>query len=384
MVTTYHAPPSATDAGLRQLTVGVEEEFLLLDPDTGVNAAVAEAVIDNLPEAVRGQSRLELRRSMVEMVTPVCTDLLDLAEVLARHRRMAASAADTAGARLVAVGATPVDDPQRDVPEVPRYQDLVRRYGPVATDPALCGCHVHVGVPDRDLAVRVCNRLRMWLPVVQALASNSPFHAGIDTGHASWRSVQLTRWPGVGPTPHFSSAAEYDACVAALVSSGIMIDDAMVYWYARPSATYPTVEIRVGDVCPTVQDTVLVAALVRALVATMIDDELAGAPTSPVRDCEVAAAHWRAAREGLDGALMDLRLGTLRPAWDLVDELMATVSPALLRHGDVELVVRQLARLRRHGTGATRQRDVHARTGDLRAVLADLAEQTVVGMTDRM
>jgi carboxylate-amine ligase len=355
----------------------VEEEFLLLEPVTGVNVPVGERVHAALPAGARRQSRLELRRSMIEMVTPVCTDLADLSRQLIRNRRAAARAAAAAGARLVAVGATPIEDPQRGVPDKPRYHDMVQRYGPVATDPALCGCHVHVGVADRDLAVQVCNHLRVWLPVVQALGSNSPLYAGADTGHASWRSVQLTRWPGVGPTPYLASVADYDRTVAALTTAGIMLDDTMVYWYARPSARYPTVEIRVGDVCSTVDDTVLVAALIRALVATMIGDIRAGVPALEVPDCLVSAAHWRAAHDGLSGELVDLRLGGMRPAWDLVDELFATVSPALLRHGDLELVVTGLARLRLQGTGADRQRRTYERTGDPRAVLVELAELTV-------
>ncbi len=359
------------------LTLGVEEEFLLLDPDTGVNAAVAEQVVAALPDAVRDQSRLELRRSMVEMVTPVCTELTDLGRHLARHRRMAATAATTAGARLVALGATPVGDPQCAVPPRRRYEEMVRRYGPIALDPALCGCHVHVGVPDRDLAVQVCNRLRVWLPVIQALTANSPFYAGADTGHASWRSVQLIRWPCVGPTPHFDSVADYDATVAELVASGVMIDDAMVYWYARPSAKYPTVEVRVGDVCLTTDDTVLVAALVRALVATMMDEVRAGAVMPLTRDCVLSAAHWHAAHDGLAGTLMDLRGGGLRPAWDLVDALLTTVGPALVRHDDADAVLARLARLRSHGTGATRQRQIHRRTGDITAVLAEAADLTL-------
>lgn len=359
-----------------QLTLGVEEEFLLLQPGSGVNADVAEQVVAALPGAVRDQSRLELRRSMVEMVTPVCTELAELGTHLRRHRRTAATAAATAGARLVAVGATPVGDPQLAVPAQPRYEEMVRRYGPIALDPALCGCHVHVGVPDRELAVQVCNRLRVWLPVIQALTANSPFHAGADTGHASWRSVQLTRWPGVGPTPVFDSAADYDATVADLVTSGIMIDDAMVYWYARPSVTYPTVEVRVGDVCLTTDDTVLVAALVRALVATMIDEHRAGTPMPRMRDCVLTAAHWHAAHDGLDGTLMDPRGDGPRPAWDVVDDLFTTVGPALVRHGDADVVLAGLATLRRHGTGATRQRLIHRRTGDLTAVLTEAANLT--------
>ncbi|WP_343447790.1 carboxylate-amine ligase [Micromonospora schwarzwaldensis] len=369
--------PADAPATADPLTLGVEEEFLLLDSATGESMPVADRVRDALSGLAREQSRQEFRHSMVEMVTPVSPDLTSLREHLVALRRAAARAADAVGARLVAVGATPVCEAHRTVPDEPRYHDMSRRFGPVAHDPAVCGCHVHVGVPDRELAVRVCNHLRPWLPVVQALTTNSPLHDGRDTGHASWRSMQLQRWPSIGPTPHFDSAADYDATVQELITAGIMLDAAMVYWYARPSASYPTVEIRVGDVCPTVDDTVLVAGLVRALVATMIDEIRAGVPAPRIRDCLVAAAHWRAAHDGLDGELVDLRTGRPRPAWDLVDELLATVAPALTRHGDRELVLREAERLRRDGTGATRQRRIMADTGgDVRAVLEHLAAQT--------
>ncbi|MEV4201587.1 carboxylate-amine ligase [Micromonospora globbae] len=364
---------------LATLTLGVEEEFLLLDPATGENLPVAQRVLTALRGPARDQSRQEFRHSMVEMVTPVSTELTELRAHLVALRRAAATAAEAAGARLVAVGATPMHEPHRTVPDKPRYHAMSRRYGPVAHDPAVCGCHVHVGVPDRELAVQVCNHLRPWLPVVHAIATNSPLHDCHDTGHASWRSMQLERWPSLGPTPYFASADDYDRTVQELIAAGVMLDDAMVYWYARPSAAYPTVEIRVGDVCPTVDDTVLVAALLRALVATVLDDARAGVPAAPIRDCLVSAAHWRAAHEGLEGDLIDLRGGGARPAWELVDELFATVSPALVRHGDLGYVLDQLTRLRAEGTGATRQRRILDETCDLRAVLAQLAAWTVAG-----
>ncbi|MBM0277177.1 carboxylate-amine ligase [Micromonospora tarensis] len=368
-----------TAPDLALLTLGVEEEFLLLDPDSGRNLPVADEVLAALRGAARDQSRQEFRHSMVEMVTPVCAELTDLRAHLVALRRSAAEAAAAAGARLVAVGATPVAEPHRTVPDRPRYHAMSRRYGPVAHDPAVCGCHVHVGLPDRELAVQVCNHLRAWLPVVQAITTNSPLHDGQDTGHASWRSMQLERWPSIGPTPYFESVADYDRTVDELIAAGIMLDAAMVYWYARPSSAYPTVEIRVGDVCPDVDDAVLVAALVRSLVATVADDVRAGVTAPPIRDCLVAAAHWRAAHDGLDGELIDLRGGGTREAWSLVDELMALIAPALLRHGDLGYVLAQLARLRRDGTGATRQRRILERTGDLRAVIDDLVTRTSAG-----
>ncbi|MEU4645075.1 glutamate--cysteine ligase [Micromonospora sp. NPDC023814] len=372
--------PAATTAvpDLAALTLGVEEEYLLLDPRTGESLPVADRVLAALSGRARDQSRQEFRHSMVEMVTPVSADLTELRAHLVALRRSAADAARAAGARLVAVGATPVHEPHRTVPDKPRYHAMSRRFGPVAHDPAVCGCHVHVGLPDRELAVQVCNHLRPWLPVVQAVTANSPLHDGRDTGHASWRSMQLERWPSIGPTPHFESAADYDATVDDLIRAGIMLDAAMVYWYARPSTAYPTVEIRVGDVCPGVDDTVLVAGLVRALVATLADDVRAGVPAPRIRDCLVSAAHWRAAHDGLEGDLIDLRSGGARPAWDLVDDLVATVAPALARHGDLDHVRDQVARVRRDGNGATRQRRVMARTGnDVRAVLDHLAAETL-------
>jgi carboxylate-amine ligase len=355
----------------------VAEEFLLIDPRTGRNAPVADQVVAGLAPELREWSRLEFRRGMVETVTPVCSDLLEVHRTLTRLRHAVADGAADAGARLVAVGTTPVADRQRAMPDTPRYHAMVRQFGPIAGGPACCGCRVHVGVPDRELAVQVCNHLRVWLPVIQALTVNSPLYEGTDTSHASWRSMQLACWPNLGPTPYFDSADEYDRTVDLLIASDVMLDRAMVYWYARPSVTHSAVEVRAADVCPTVDDTVLIAGLIRALVATAIEDIRGGLSAPQVRDCLVSAAHWHAAHDGLDGTLIDLRLGSARPAWDLVDELFATVSPALLRHGDLHLALAELARVRWRGTGAARQRRIYRRTHDIHAVLADLAEQTV-------
>jgi carboxylate-amine ligase len=360
-------------------TLGVEEEFLLLDPDSGENAPAAVSVLSRLPPGVRGQSRLEFRHSMVEMVTPVCASLAEVDQQLHRLRRAAAQAAAAAGTRLVAIGATPIAERRPAVTDNPRYRAIARHYGPIVADPAVCGCHVHVGVADRELAIQVSNQIRPWLPVVQALAANSPFFNGADSGHASWRSMQLERWPSLGPAPHFDSAADYDDTVRLMVDSGTMLDATLVLWYARPSATYPTVEIRVADVCPTVADTVLLSGLIRALVATAIDDIAAGVPAPTVADCLLRAAHWNAAHRGLGGTLLDLRAGRARPAWDLVDDLVATVRPALLRHADLSRVGTELERLRAQGTGAERQLRRYARTGDLRTVLFELADWTVEG-----
>ncbi|MEU4564817.1 glutamate--cysteine ligase [Actinoplanes sp. NPDC023936] len=367
------SPPGSHGA---VLTVGVEEEFLLLDPDTGANAPVAEKVRAALPEQARRQSRAEVRRSMLEMVTGVCTDLRDVRDQLGSLRRAAATAADDAGVRLTAVAATPVSEPDRSVPDDPRYHTMVDRFGPLAQDPALCGMHVHVGVGDRDLAVQVCNHLRIWLPVIQALTGNSPFFEGVDTGHSSWRNVQLRRWFSVAPTPYFRDAREHDRTVDDLIATGIMIDEGMVQWYARLSPRYPTVEIRMGDVCADVDDTVLVTALIRAAVETAITEIRGGRAAPDPRDAVVFGAHWRAARDGLGGDLVDLRDGRARPAWELIAEFAELVDPALRESGDRGVVVDGLSRLRETGSGADRQRRIYRSAGDIRAALEAAATWT--------
>ncbi|SNY41957.1 carboxylate-amine ligase [Paractinoplanes atraurantiacus] len=361
-------------------TVGVEEEFLLLDPRTGENVPAAPAVAGKLPERLREQHRREFRHSMIEMVTPVCGSLDEVRDSLLRMRQAAADGAAAAGANLVALGATPVGEPGLTVTDDSRYRAIVGHYGPIVGDPAVCGCHVHVGVPDRETAIKVSNHLRPWLPVVQAMFVNSPFFAGADTGHASWRSMQLDRWPGLGPTPYFESGPDLERTVRLLVGAGVMMDDSLLLWHARPSARYPTVEVRVADVCPSAADAVLLTALIRALVGTALDDVAAGRRALPIPDWVLKAAHWNAAHNGLGGTLLDPSRETTRPAWELVDELVETVTPALDRHGDLDTTYELVAALRTVGTGTDRLRREHERAGgDLVATLAGAARRTVAG-----
>ncbi|WP_433797638.1 carboxylate-amine ligase [Actinoplanes sp. CA-252034] len=343
------------------------------------NAPAAAAVVEALAADVREQSRMEFRHSMIEMVTPVCASLDEAGAHLLRHRRAVADAARTVGVCLVAVGATPVAEPEMTVTGNPRYKAIAEHYGRIVDDPAVCGCHVHVGVPDRELAVQVGNHLRPWLPVLQALTVNSPVHAGTDTGHASWRAMQLDRWPGLGPSPWLASADDLDRTVAVAVASGIMLDESLVLWHARPSAVYPTVEVRVADVCPTAADALLLTGLVRALVATAIDDIAAGRFAPPITDHAVRAAHWNAAHQGLTDTLLDVRQERARPAWDLVADLAGTIGPALDRSGDRPVVEAGLARLRAEGTGTDRQRRVLADVGDVASMLAAASRWTVDG-----
>jgi carboxylate-amine ligase len=366
------AAPSGTDL----LTVGVEEEFLLVDPHTGTAVPAVDLVLEQVPAELRGQVEREFQTSQIEIGTPPGLELASIRHSLGLLRAELAAAAERAGVRLLAIGTGPVDGPVPPVVDKPRFDRMIERYRLLVPGPGNNGMHVHVGIPDPEIGVQVLNHVRPWLPILHAATANSPFARGADTGYASWRSVEWERWPSVAPTPYLESHEHYERLIRQLIASGVMLDEGMLYWYARLSAKYPTVEIRIGDVCPSVDDTVLIAALVRALVATAIREIAEGRPAVNTDHHLLVAAHWRAAHDGLEGEGVDLADGELRPAWELLDRLVDRVRPELDRHGDLDQVTDLLGGLRRNGTGAARQRAVFARTGRLVDVVTDVARQT--------
>lgn len=368
--------PNVAPGGTDLLTVGVEEEFLLVDPHTGTAVPAVDLVMEQVPAELRGQVEREFQTSQIEIGSPPGLELSSIRHSLGVLRRALSEAAERAGVRVLAIGTGPVDGPVPPVVDKPRFDRMIERFRLLVPGPGNNGMHVHVGVPDPETGVQVLNHVRPWLPILHAATVNSPFSAGVDTGYASWRSVEWERWPSVAPTPYLESHEHYERLIRQLIASGVMLDEGMLYWYARLSAKYPTVELRIGDVCPSVDDAVLVAALVRALVASAMTDIAEGRP--PVRTDHhlLVAAHWRAAHDGLEGDGVDLTDGELRPAWELLDRLVERLRPELERHGDLAEVTDLLGGLRRHGTGAARQRAVFSRTGNLVDVVRDVARQT--------
>lgn len=361
-------------------TFGVEEELLLVDPDDGAPTPLGRALAHKAGE--RGVDlQLELTSCQVETTSSVATARAELHAELRRLRAIAAEAAVDVGARLLAVGLPPTVPHDYPVTDTPRYRRIAQRFGMIAHEQGICGCHVHVAVPNRELAIRVSNRLRPSLPLLLALSANSAIYRNADTGHASWRSVLWARWPSAGPPPHFASIDEYDAAVRMLEDADVMLDEGQVYWDVRPSANFPTVEVRVADVPATVAETVLFACLVRALVMTALDDEQRGEPELPLTPHVLKAAYWKAARDGLSGTALDLAESHAPVAVPtLLDELVARVGPALRAAGDEEFVRAELARVVGKGNGAERQRAAWRRRHDVADVVAEASDATLSGI----
>jgi carboxylate-amine ligase len=361
------------------LTFGVEEELLLLDADTGQVAPAAPELLRRLGGAP--WAKLELMRFQFEAVTGVRTGLATLRAELAAHRAAAAAAAKRLGCLLVASGTAPFGTPGLAcLTNSPRYRELASRYPALVAGPGCtCGCHVHVGVPYRDLGVEVLNRVRPWLPPLLALSANSPLDGGRDTGWASWRYRLQLGWPTARPPAACADAAEYDAVVSDLILGGAALDERSVYFLARLSPRYPTVEVRITDVCLDVDDAVLLAGLVRALVATAIQEARRGVPVHAASAGRIEAAARAAARHGLEGPGLDPWSGAILAQRALVDRLLEHVGGALERLGDDQEVAALLRRLDQRGTGACRQRAMLAGAASPAALAAALAQATLAG-----
>ncbi|MFJ6793197.1 glutamate--cysteine ligase [Streptomyces sp. NPDC091268] len=348
------------------ITLGVEEEYLLVDPENGLPAPCVEGVRRTAglgPLAEREEVQDELLQAQIEVATPVCSDLEEVGGHLLRLRHAVGSAAEENGCRIGATGAAPLRG-KSPVPVTPspRYLRMEGEARQLVDEQLINGMHVHVAVPDRETGVAVLNRIRGWLPTLLAMSANSPLWDGQDTGFASWRTIVFGRWPVSGPPPYFDGLADYERRLDALAESGVIADRGQLYWQARLSERYPTVEVRCLDVQLEADGAVMLAGIVRGLVATAIAEEKAGLPVPRTEPELLYAANWHAARHGLNGTLVDPQ-GRPHSSGDVLCALLRYITPALEDAGDLRQVSGLVHRLLQDGTPADRQRRVMAEAG---------------------
>jgi carboxylate-amine ligase len=356
-------------------TVGVEEEYHLVDAETMALHSAPEVV--DTARASMADASSEISTSQLEVATPVCSSLDEVRTELVRLRCEAGEAAARQGCRILAMATHPFSswEDQRLSPGE-RYLGLFERWGLLALQQLITGCHVHVAVDDPELTIAVLDRVRPWLPVLVALTSSSPFWEGSDTGYASYRTMWFDRWPIAGMPGTLGSRAAFDALVEDLVRAGAIDDATHLYWDVRPSVRYPTIEFRVGDVCPSVDDAVLYAALARALTRTFVAAAQAGEGVPDVRPEVLRIARWRAARHGLTERLLHPQRWEPRPAAEVVAALLDLVRDDLEEHGEWDEVQAGVRRVLAHGTASARYRQLMERTGDLRKVTEAAVDET--------
>jgi glutamate---cysteine ligase / carboxylate-amine ligase len=344
------------------MTVGLEEELMLLEADT----------LDLTPRAVEvlerasGDSRFkpELPAAQLEIVLPPAATVGDAAAALTAARTDLAAAASGIGV-LAGAGAHPFAAPEGALSSGDRYDAIAREYGPIARRQLVFGLHVHVAVRPAERALTVYNALRGQLPLVAALAANAPFHGGADAELASVRPKISEQLPRQGVPPPLAS---FDELEAAVRWRGI--DPAQWWWEARLHPAFGTVEVRVPDTQTTVGETAAIAAFVHALVAWLADGNALAVGVAPT--WRIAENRWSACRYGLDGAMIDLATGEARPTREAIATVLDQVAPTAEHVGctDELAAARELVR----ANGADHQRAVAAERGGLYGLVRWLAD----------
>jgi glutamate---cysteine ligase / carboxylate-amine ligase len=253
---------------------------------------------------------------------------------------------------------------------------MAETFGLTAHEQLTCGCHVHVEISSADEGIAALDRIAPWLAILLALSANSPFWQGRDSAYASFRYQVWGRWPSSGPTAAFGSARAYQQTVRQMIRTGTLLDPGMVYFDARLSERYPTLEIRVADVCLHADDAVLIAALARALVETETRRWRQGQPVQRGRTELLRLAAWRASRSGMDDVLLNPLTGLPEQPAAITSTLLEHVSDALADAADTDTVTGLLAALLARGNGAVFQRAVYRRSSHLPEVITSAAAAT--------
>jgi carboxylate-amine ligase len=362
-------------------TIGVEEEYQIINPETRELRAHVSRVLPAAQRDLGDEVTNEFYQSQIEIGTPVCRTLADVRSELIRLRRGVVEAAERNGSRIAAAGTHPFSRWEgQPVTDKPRYLELQDDFQQIAREQIIFGCHVHIGIADREDAIQTMNRCRTWLAPIVALAASSPFWLGDETGYSSYRTELFSRWPMTG-TPHvFASRQDYDNLVASLVAVQMIPDASKIYWDARPSSHAETLEFRVADVCTTVDEAVMVAGLCRALARTSLAQHRDGVPLDPPRPELLRAASWRASRYGLDGELIDVVARRSVPARELVEAMLTILRPALEVDGDWEEITSLVRVTLDRGNSAKRQLWAFAQSGRLEDVIDLILQETVQGL----
>jgi glutamate---cysteine ligase / carboxylate-amine ligase len=367
--------------GIReQFTVGVEEEYQLVQPDSGRLRSGAQVV----RQADRsGEVEGEVQDTMLEIGTPVSRDTTEVAAALRERRFQASAAAATEDLEIMAAGIHPFSGWRgQQMTDADRPRMLVGLFGQLLRRMHICGMHVHVSVPEECDRIRLMNVVRAYGPHLLALSCSSPYYLGEDSGFASFRTIAWRGFSFVGAPPRCSSEAEYRGFLQLLIRAGVIPDERTVYWSVRPSSRYRTLEMRMCDCCPRVSDAVAITALARALVVAAAQEKLPpiGAPLSPsLQDELLRENEWLAARDGLEATLVAPEAADGHvPLRTAISELVAAIGPIAESLGDGE-ALRGVESILERGNAADRIRGRVNGGDSLREIVDWLVQETRTG-----
>ena len=357
-------------------TIGVEEEFQIVDPESwALRSHVSQLLTASAP-VLGDQIKRELHQSIVEVGTKICSGVDELEDEVVRIRRELSHGAESVGLRIAAAGTHPFSNwKDQIISPGARYESIVEELQQLARSLLIFGLHIHVAVPDRTSTIELLNEARYFLPHLLALSTSSPFWQGRDTGLKSYRTTVFRRFPRSGIPDHFDSWSQYEDYVATLVDLHCIDNGKKLWWDLRPHPTFGTLEFRICDVPTSPRVTVALAALAQAIVVKLHRLRRSNLGFRIYPRALVEENKWRAARYGIDGRLIDFGRRAEVPMRELARELLEFVDDVVDELGS-RRALEYVERILEEGTSADRQLAVFRQTGDLRAVVQWLVEET--------
>jgi carboxylate-amine ligase len=357
-------------------TVGVEEEFQIVDPTTWeLRSHVSELLASSAP-AFGDHIKREMHQSIVEVGTKICGSIEELAGEIIRTRRDLADAAERVGLRIAAAGTHPFSSwMDQVISPGERYEMIVEELQQLARSLLIFGLHVHVAVPDPSSMIDLMNEARYFLPHLLALSTSSPFWMGRDTGLKSYRTTVFRRFPRTGIPDHFDSWREYERYVEMLVELHCIDNGKKIWWDLRPQPTFGTLEFRICDVPTAPCASIAIAALAQAIIVKLYRLRERNLGFRRYHRALIEENKWRAARWGIDGKLIDFGKRREVPMRELAEELLEFIDDVVDDLGsrrEIQYVRTILA----GGTSAEKQLHVYRETGDLRAVVQSIVDET--------
>jgi carboxylate-amine ligase len=359
-----------------RFTVGVEEEFQIVDPTTWeLRSHVSELLASSAP-AFGDHVKREMHQSIVEVGTKICANVEELATEIIRNRRDLADAAERVGLRIAAAGTHPFSNwVDQVISPGERYQNIVEELQQLARSLLIFGLHVHVAVPDHSAMISLMNEARYFLPHLLALSTSSPFWLGRDTGLKSFRTTVFRRFPRTGIPDHFHSWNEYEEYVQTLIDLKCIDNGKKIWWDLRPQPVFGTLEFRICDVPTAPHASIAIAAVAQAIIVKLYRLRLRNLGFRQYHRALIEENKWRAARWGIDGKLIDFGQCREVPMRELGLELLEFIDDVLDDLGS-RREVDYVRKILTDGTSAERQLQVYRETGDLRAVVRSIVEET--------
>ncbi|HEV3405995.1 MAG TPA: carboxylate-amine ligase [Candidatus Dormibacteraeota bacterium] len=358
------------------LTIGVEEEYQIIDATGALHSHIDTLLRDAAPK-LGDKVKREMMQSVVEVGTSICDNVGEARQQLGEMRQTLSDLLKPEGMRLACAGTHPFSRWQeQQITDYDRYKMLEEELQDVVRALVIFGLHVHVAIPDQERRIEVLNEARYFLPHLLALSTSSPFWMGRNTGLKSYRSVIWSNFPRTGIPPELGSYGEYQHYVDLLVKTGSIDNGKKIWWDLRAHPQFPTLEFRVCDMPTRLEETICLAALMQAICAKLLKLRESNLGFRKYIPQLIAENKWRAARYGIEGKLIDFGKQAEVPMRQLALELVAFVDDVVDELGS-RAAVEYVHTILRDGTSADRQLAVFKATGDTRAVVDMLANETI-------